>query len=131
MEESDLFITIVGLFIAIAIAVYQTQNLIMKKLNEIEEKTEGQFKEVDKKIEMLEHTLVERIVVLTEKFGDADMDFISDALKDVDSELLKERAYQKWRLGKREREIAQKKEAVEIRNEYVKRKNAREVKNST
>jgi hypothetical protein len=128
MEDSDLFIMIVEIFIVIA--VYQTSNLLMKKLNEIEEKTERLLKNVGSKIEMLEHT-VKRIEVLKERFGDADMDFISDVLKDVDCELLKERAAQKWRLGKREREIAQKKEAVEIRNEYVKRKNAREVKNNT
>ena len=129
MEDSDLFIMIVEIFIVIA--VYQTSNLLMKKLNEIEEKTERLLKNVGSKIEMLEHTLVERIVVLTEKFGDADMDFISDALKDVDSELLKEKAAKKWRLAKREREIAEKKEAIENRNEYVKRKNAREVKKNT
>ena len=128
MEDSDLFIMIVEIFIVIA--VYQTSNLLMKKLNEIEEKTERLLKNVGSKIEMLEHT-VKRIVVLTEKFDDVDMNFISDVLEDVDSELLKEKAAKKWRLAKREREIAEKKEAIENRNEYVKRKNAREVKKNT
>jgi TPR repeat protein len=41
-----------------------------------------------------------------EKFDDVDMDFISDVLQDVDSELLNEREAQIWRLGEREREIA-------------------------
>ena len=37
-----------------------------------------------------------------EKFDDVDMDFISDVLQDVDSELLNEREAQIWRLGQAE-----------------------------
>ena len=50
--------------------------------------------------------------MLIEKFDDVDMDFISDVLQDVDSELLNEREAQIWRLGEREREIAKRKQEV-------------------
>ena len=58
------------------------------------------------------------------KVADVDMNFISDVLEDIDSELLHERHAQRWRLGGREREIERNKEAEEKRNAFVKRKNA-------
>ena len=128
MGDSDLLI-IIG---AISLAVYGAQNMIMRKLKEIEQKTEGLFKEINVEIKTLEQASIkhidDRLNVLTEKFDDIDMDFISDVLQDVDSELLNEREAQIWRLGEREREIARKKEAEEQMNEFIKRKNAFEVK---
>ena len=128
MGDSDLLI-IIG---AISLAVYGAQNMIMRKLKEIEQKTEGLFKEINVEIKTLEQASIKRIDdrlnVLTEKFDDIDMDFISDVLQDVDSELLNEREAQIWRLGEREREIARKKEAEEQMNEFIKKKNAFEIK---
>ena len=64
------------------------------------------LKAVDVEIKTLEQALIKRIDdklnVLIEKFDDVDMDFISDVLQDVDSELLNEREAQIWRLGQAE-----------------------------
>lgn len=120
MESSDLLI-IIG---AIGLAVYSAQSMIMKKLNEIEEKTEKLLGVVDSRIESLEHAFVRRLDVLTEKFDDVDMEFIDDVLKDVDAELLTAKEHQKSRQYMRELEIKMKKEAEEKRNAFVKSKNA-------
>ena len=120
MESSDLLI-IIG---AIGLAVYSAQSMIMKKLNEIEEKTEKLLGVVDSRIESLEHAFVKRLDVLTEKFDDVDMEFIDDVLKDVDAELLTAREHKRSRQYMRELEIKMKKEAEEKRNAFVKSKNA-------
>ena len=120
MESSDLLI-IIG---AIGLAVYSAQSMIIKKLNEIEEKTEKLLGVVDSRIESLEHAFVKRLDVLTEKFDDVDMEFIDDVLKDVDAELLTAREHKRSRQYMRELEIKMKKEAEEKRNAFVKSKNA-------
>ncbi len=121
MEFSDLLI-IIGAIGSFALGLERS---VTSKLKELEEKTE---EIVDTKVSDLAKVLTERIEyklnILLEKVADVDMNFISDVLEDVDSELLNERQAQIWRLGEREREIERKKEAEEKRNAYVKRKNA-------
>ena len=128
MENSDLLI-LIGVIVFTA---YTIQNSIISKIDRFKDETESLLKAVDVEIKTLEQALIRRIDdklnVLTKKFDDVDMDFISDVLQDVDSELLNEREAQIWRLGEREREIARKKEAEERKNEFIKRKNALEIK---
>lgn len=124
MENSGLLI-LIGV---IGFATYSIQNLIISKIDQVKEETESLFKAIDIEIKTLEQVLIKRIDykfnVLTEKFEDIDMEFVSDVLQDVDYELLDKRKAQIWRLGEREREIARKKEVEEKRNAFVKRKNA-------
>ena len=128
MENSDLLI-LIGVIVFTA---YTIQNSIISKIDRFKDETESLLKAVDVEIKTLEQALIRRIDdklnVLTKKFDDVDMDFISDVLQDVDSELLNEREAQIWRLGEREREIARKKEAEERKNEFIKKKNALEIK---
>ena len=128
MENSDLLI-LIGVIVFTA---YTIQYSIISKIDRFKDETESLLKAVDVEIKTLEQALIRRINdkldVLTKKFDDVDMDFISDVLQDVDSELLNEREAQIWRLGEREREIARKKEAEERKNEFIKKKNALEIK---
>ena len=121
MEGSDLLI-IIGAVGSVALGLERS---ITSKLRELEKKTE---EIADTKVRDLTKVLTEQIEyklnVLSEKVADVDMNFISDVLEDIDSELLHERHAQIWRLGEREREIERKKEAEEKRNAFVKRKNA-------
>ncbi|MDA8601238.1 hypothetical protein N9L89_00375 [Gammaproteobacteria bacterium] len=128
MENSDLLI-LIGVIVFTA---YTIQYSIISKIDRFKDETESLLKAVDVEIKTLEQALIRRINdkldVLTKKFDDVDMDFISDVLQDVDSELLNEREAQIWRLGERERETARKKEAEERKNEFIKKKNALEIK---
>ena len=121
MEVSDLLI-IIGAVGSVALGLERS---ITSKLRELEKKTE---EIADTKVRDLTKVLTEQIEyklnVLSEKVADVDMNFISDVLEDIDSELLHERHAQRWRLGGREREIERNKEAEEKRNAFVKRKNA-------
>jgi hypothetical protein len=98
MENSDLLI-LIGVIVFTA---YTIQNSIISKIDRFKDETESLLKAVDVEIKTLEQALIRRIDdklnVLTKKFDDVDMDFISDVLQDVDSELLNEREAQIWRL---------------------------------
>jgi len=121
MEFTDLLI-IIGAVGSVALGLERS---ITIRLRELEKKTE---EIADTKVRDLTKVLTEQIEyklnALSEKVADVDMNFISDVLEDIDSELLHERHAQIWRLGEREREIERKKEAEEKRNAFVKRKNA-------
>lgn len=121
MEFTDLLI-IIGAVGSVALGLERS---ITIRLKELEKKTE---EIADTKARDLTKLLTEQIEyklnVLSEKVADVDMNFISDVLEDIDSELLHERHAQIWRLGEREREIESKREAEEKRNAFVKRKNA-------
>jgi hypothetical protein len=121
MEFTDLLI-IIGAVGSIALGLERS---ITIRLKELEKKTE---EIADTKARDLTKLLTEQIEyklnVLSEKVADVDMNFISDVLEDIDSELLHERQAQIWRQGEREREIESKREAEEKRNAFVKRKNA-------
>ena len=121
MEFTDLLI-IIGAVGSVALGLERS---ITIRLRELEKKTE---EIADTKVRDLTKVLTEQIEyklnALSEKVADVDMNFISDVLEDIDSELLHERHAQRWRLGEREREIERKKEAEEKRNAFVKRKNA-------
>lgn len=121
MEFTDLLI-IIGAVGSVALGLERS---ITSRLRELEKKTE---EIADTKARDLTKVLTEQIEyklnVLSEKVADVDMNFISDVLEDIDSELLHERHAQIWRRGEREREIERMKEAEEKRNAFVKRKNA-------
>ena len=121
MEFTDLLI-IIGADGSVALGLERS---ITSRLTELEKKTE---EIADTKARDLTKLLTEQIEyklnVLSEKVADVDMNFISDVLEDIDSELLHERQAQIWRQGEREREIESKREAEEKRNAFVKRKNA-------
>ena len=125
MEFTDLLI-IIGAVGCVALGLERS---ITIRLRELEKKTE---EIADTKVRDLTKVLTEQIEyklnVLSEKVADVDMNFISDVLEDIDSELLHERHAQIWRLGEREREIERKKETEEQMNEFIKKKNAFEIK---
>ena len=108
MEFTDLLI-IIGAVGSVALGLERS---ITIRLRELEKKTE---EIADTKARDLTKLLTEQIEyklnVLSEKVADVDMNFISDVLEDIDSELLHERHAQIWRLGEREREIESKREA--------------------
>lgn len=120
MEYSDLLI-IISL---VSLAIYGVQSTMMKKMDEVEAKTEELLKDVNRKLETLEEELIKRFDIFSSKFDELDMEFIDDVIKDVDAELLTAKEHQRSRQYMRELEVKRKKEAEEKRNAYVKRKNA-------